>query len=482
MKLREVKILLIIFLISVLMFFPTLNLFFTHDDFFHLKISSPKNIFEFLKYFDLFSPAVTNSSYRPLSTQLFFFIGKSVFASDPLGMRVVLMLLFTAVNYLVYKISDLLLQNKKAALLAVFFYATSSTHFGRLAFLSTQEIWFALFFLLTIYFSINYITSKSAKPYFGLVVSFILSLMTKETAIVLPATMLLVYVFLYLSQGKEKVVNIKTAIISFIPISLLSLIYLYFHVFVYGLQTGDSYIWDFSPRVINTLFWYGLWSVNIPEMLVDFIGPGLSVNIGPLVYWSRYLLTTITLAGIFLALVLYSVIRVKKSSLTTTIKVFTFGSLWFVGTLSPVVFLPWHKFSFYLTIPLVGVVLAISYILTNSKIGKPVISLILASWLIGSFANILLLERTSWISQGGKTAKKVYNLLNSKYSYTSKHSILFYDEAEDAGLTWSPTDQLKTVLSNKNFFEVYFPQMTVYYQDPGNKDMERIHSRQFFEY
>jgi multisubunit Na+/H+ antiporter MnhG subunit len=314
-----------------------------------------------------------------------------------------------------------------------------------------------------------------------------LALLSKESAIITPLLIVLVSVYLKLKSSKkysfklliEEVILESKKIIPFI---ILTAGYLYFRIFHYGLASGDSYIWDFSPRVINTLFWYGLWSFNLPELLVDFIGPGININPNLFKYWSNEIIPVVILfASQIIILLIVFIKNIKKQY--NSVQLVTFGAFWFIISLLPVMFLPLHKFSFYLTIALVGVIFIIVNVLKNA--GRKVIFLFCFLWLTTSFLTLKLTENTHWITRGAQTAKRVDDYFRENEDLSEKYNkIVFVDTDKDNELPWKPTEIVKASLSDRNYFEVFHPgQFEVYY---GNENLREdayiIGARQFIGY
>src|SRR4030043_1836953 len=483
---REYKYLLLIIIIGFLLFFPSLFKFYTHDDFFLLKISNADNISDFLNFFYLKKGPEGLGMYRPLAMQMFFMLAWKIFNLNPLGLHVISYIFFFGVIYLVYILTKGLVDNKNVALLASFLYATSSTHFAHLYWLSDfQELAMTLFFLLGIWFFIKFINTKRWKPYFVSLTVFLLSLLSKESAVVFPFVLVLVYV--YFKFTNKSVISIKKFILSLTPIFLLLVVYFYFRFVYYGFPKGVSYIWDFSPRFINTLFWYGLWAFNIPEMLVDFVGPGLKINITPLLFWKNYLMVIITSIFILFTILAIKLSEFLKKSKKVDYLLLLLGIFWFFITLLPVLFLPWHKFSYYLTLPLIGLVVPISYLIyktKNFKIYAIIFSLI---WLISSFANIRLSIRSSWITKGEDIAKNVFNYIKNNEILLKGKNVVFYDNPEDDMYApWYPSQTLQTVLSDNNFINVFFPEIknVVYLREKQHNNIQTVDlpARKFVEY
>jgi len=256
----------------------------------------------------------------------------------------------------------------------------------------------------------------------------------------------------------------------------------------YGFAQGESYIWDFSVRrAVNTLGWYGLWSLNLPEMLVDYVGPGLKFNPNLFKFWSKEIIPIFVLFGLQLVLLFYAFLKsnifsFKQKKLTInyySLSITAFCAVWFVLTLLPVLFLPLHKFTFYLTLPLIGVSIIFAYLLsTNYKLLTPFLMI----WLFVSVSTLNLTSKTHWITQGAKTAKNVYEFFQVNTEKYKGKTIAFYDTQDDSSLPWSPTQTVKVVISGNNFFKVFFPQTLLAENESGYPEAEKIKSRQFLGY
>jgi hypothetical protein len=79
-----------------------------------------------------------------------------------------------------------------------------------------------LFYLGALYFTIQYSDNKSALTFTLAIISFVLSILTKELAITLPVTVLLI---IYFTKGKEALKNTSSIIISLFAILVIYFIY-----------------------------------------------------------------------------------------------------------------------------------------------------------------------------------------------------------------------------------------------------------------
>ena len=477
------------YLLGFLLFFPGLFNFYSHDDFFHYRIAEANSLKEFISFFDLTNAPFGWGYYRPLTTQVLYFLGRTVFNFNPIIMHLVAFLMFFIVVFLVFKLILALSKNNLIAYLGTLFYATSAAHFSHLYSIANQELGHAIFFLSSILAFIKFLEKKKLKYYFLSLLTFMIALTCKEFALMLPIVLVLVY--FYLIARKEIKTSFKWFVLSILSFGLVLSVYLYLHVFNYGLVEGDSYIWDFSPiKALNTLGWYGLWSLSLPKMLAgfDFISSGFSFNLSLFKSWPREVILALFLFLVFLVLLLINLIISLFNKLNRKEMILVgFSLIWFSLTLLPVLFLPWHKFTTYLTIPMIGTATIIGYLLSKSY-SRLLIILTFAVYVSLSAITLEITRRVDWISTGPRTAKKVYQYLMENYSgREEKMIIVFFDTEEDRQLLLLPSNEVKLALSGDNFFAVFFPnEIKANYgeeADPLLKDeVIRLPARQFVEF
>jgi len=102
----------LIFLLSFVLFYPSLKFFFTHDDFFLLKISRASNFGQFLNFFNIIAAPEGLGMYRPLSMQTFYMLGINVFNLNPFWLHVISFLTFFLLTYLVFKFVEKITKNQ----------------------------------------------------------------------------------------------------------------------------------------------------------------------------------------------------------------------------------------------------------------------------------------------------------------------------------------------------------------------------------
>lgn len=450
----------IIFVFSLINYIPALWIFLSHDDFFWLRVSNPKSLWEFASFFNPFVSANGFGFYRPLSSQTYFYLG-ILFDKSPFVLHLISLLAFFLLVLIVYKLSLEILKNDKAALFSAVFYATSSVNLVKI-------YWPAIFQETCVNIFLLGSTLLFMRRRYGLsLLTFVMALMSKESAVILPGLLILV-------SGRQIFKSLRPFLFSILILG----IYLYAHFFHYGVVSGDSYIWSFSPKVINTAFWYGLWSFNIPESLVDFIGPGFHMNPNLLKYFA---LDLIPVSLMSLGLIWATVVLIWRRGVE---KFLFLGLLWFLVALSPVIFLPWHKQSYELGTSLFGLCLVLGFLISKGK--KAVSVVFIVVWILTAFWSNHFTIRNHWVMTGAKEASRVYKFVSDNKLKLEGKTIIFYDTEADTRLPWLPSSQLKLDLSNQDFFRVYYPKIYARYgkdtvgMEQGN--IVKVEARQFLGY
>lgn len=469
--------------------------FYTHDDWFHFRISKANSIGEFFNFFNFTHGPDGWGYYRPLTTQVIYFLNSKLFNYSPLAMHVFAFILFFLLIFIVYKFVYLLTNNITTTKVAVTIYALSASHFPHLYSIANQELGHAIFYVSSVYFYLKYFNEIRNKKYLIFsILLFVGALVSKEMAITLPG--ILVLLLIYLHVTKKINITIKKAFLYLLPFILIWSVYIYFHVFEYGLVEGDSYLWNISPKVaINSIIWYLLWSINLPTMLVDYVGPGLNFNSNLFKYWSDEIIPIFITFGLMLSSLGVVFISVVKKLKITEYYQYIFMGLWFAIPLTPVIFLQWHKYPTYLTIPLIGLSVIIASMIVkfiNNKksgiINKIIVVVFFACFLITSKLTHDLNFKTNWLTSGAKTSKLTYDYINNNFSgYEKPIKIAFYDTQNDSDLPWSPTEQLKVALSDQNFFRVFYPgEISAVYESSESAIIDesiiKVPSRQFMGY
>ncbi len=434
----------------LLIYMPSVFVFFSADDWFHLRVANIDRFSEFINFFSFTKTAQTIAFYRPLPTQVFFFVFQKLFGLNPTPYHLFVLLCFGLSLYLINKLAVVLLNSEKKALITTLIYGFSVSNFTRLYFLSAfQEIALVLF-------SVACILTFFKKKYILSYLFFILALLSKETAVMLPV------ILLFLTWYQKKIDFRKL-----LPIALILLPYLYLRLIRFGGAAGETYIWNFSSlRTGNTLMWYSLWSLGAPELLIDYIGSGLR----PIprfftdypFWWPVILGLLITNLGLVTYLLVRNIRKIDK-------KLIGLVTL-FITSLLPVLFLPQHKFALELGLPLIWFAFGVSYLLPVK--GK-LLYLFLFIYLSFNLSMNYLTYTRHYSVGRAKIALKVYEYFFKNYPIEPKGSYFeFVNDTADYGPSWGSSKQIANSVGGSELFRVLYrdPSYSVYFEDfPGER-------------
>ena len=452
----------VLVIVGLGIYLPALPVFFSGDDWFHLRLVQIHSLTEFLNFFSFVPNAQSASFYRPLPTQLFFFVFYRLFGLNPIPYHLFALAGFAFSLYLLYKLAKVILKDDMLCGLAVLVYLFSASNFTRLYFLSAfQEIALVVFSLLVI---LAYIKKSKLT-----ILYLVLALMCKETAIVLPA------IFIVYDWSQKKLEYKK-----YIVPALVCLSYALLRFKLFGVVAGDSYIWNFSPgKFINTSSWYLFWSLGAPEFLVDYIGTGYRPVAKLFVDFPKiwpFIIAPLLLLIIFLLISLG--LKIKRINRQVIFSFFIF----FI-TLLPVLFLPQHKFALELGLPMVGFSMFLAWVMGRQKLAH----LFFLIFIIYNCYTLFLTYPRHYAVSRGEISSKVVAFLKVNYSVSPQGK--FFEFQNDTNLVskeWGQSLQIAVALSGADFFRVYYNdlQAQAYFVDfpegtPPDNQLIKISSKQF---
>jgi len=457
--------------LSILVFLPALLNFFSADDWFHLRLVQINSWQEFLNFFSFEKTDQSAAFYRPIPTQLFFFVFYKLFGLNSIFYFGFGLILFGLIIWNLIKFLEELKFKEKVIWITTLVYGLSASNFARINFVSAyQELFMGLLVLLGLKFYI--------KKNWWFVILFVLALMSKETAIIFGGLMLLID--WKLKENPFKKLKYYLAII------LLSGIYLILRMWVFKTVEGESYIWDFGlKKALNTTMWYGFWSIGIPEFMVDYVGSGLKIV--PKFFMDFGIWAKIFLGEIGILLVSILGLKITKIKLIKkNWKKFVWGILFFGISLLPVIFLPWHKFSHALTLPLIGmaVILGEIYELNKNKILK---IMFLVAFLALNLSSIYNLNQRHYSVTRGEISRKVFEYFEKNYpEYPENKNFVFVNDTSPEAKQWGSSKQIAYALSISDFFKVFYKNknIKVYYEDLDSNIPEnsiKLSSKMFLE-
>lgn len=426
------------------------NAYFFQDDWFTLQISNAKSISDF---FYFFIPRTDVIYYRPLGMQIPFFVIRRIFGINPLPFHILTFLTHAVNVILVFLLVQLLVKRDDSALLSSFFYATSSVHYTPFFWSSTYA--FVLgptaYFLSSILFLL-FLKEKKKNYYLASLAIFIFGLLTNEMLAVLPIILLL-YSFIF----KKRV-----SLVSFLPYIFL-VIMLYIARFVmFKPPTFGPYQLGVGRHLFTNIKTYFLWSYNWSEIATEQMVHLFIFNSKFLKEFPNYVF--VSLSTFFISILLFYVfplviIIYKKNKEFWRLAIF--GITWFIIGLSPVLFFPAHKFSYYLPISLVGLLFISTYLFgefvrifyQRTRSFSSVLSVILlVNWLFVSATTIDFNTEIHWVSRRAKLSRGLVG--KAKKSYKGESFIYVLPSSENK-LSLNDQDGLRVVFNNEDIVTVY---------------------------
>lgn len=363
----------LIFSISFILFYPLLFLYFVQDDFFLLTISKAYNLTDFLRFF---VPATGVVWYRPLSSQIFFFICQSLFGLNPLPYHLLMMLTHLLNIYLVFLFAREISKKENFALISSFIYGVSSVHFITLAWLSTYS------FILGPTFVLLTILCYLRKKYYKSLLFFVLGLLTSEVVIWTVIPLFIIELIYHKSR-------LSTAAFSRLPPFLLTLVVLFFvRNVLFPVEYVNAYSLVINPLVsFSLLKFYFYRTVGIPMLIKNMPNNSFKIII-------LSLSTAVILIQLFNAFF-------KRHSL----KLLLLSLIIYISFLSIFLVLPNHYSPHYLSFALIGAALFSGLtILTSNKLIQSIFIIFYFSLQV---ITIKLTYDTHWIISRAFMAKQL---------------------------------------------------------------------------
>jgi hypothetical protein len=289
--------------------------------------------------------------YRPLSHHAVGFLLFPFLDLEPAGYHIFVYMLFLANTVAVYVLAFSLMQRHVPAAVATFFFAVHTTNaFTTYDVGFLPELLYTLFYISAVIGYVRFVRKGSRTAYCLSVVSFVMSLLSKEAAITLPATLFLTHLFVSPALGSvpNRIRSALKPIAAYLAIGLVYAGYIlgYLHVQNFDLTkifrqpasvSEGSYqlVLDRTvPLNADTAF---SWAFNMPR---GWITSFRDIPDGMLTFLKAFRAVTI---GLTLFLLLQGPRRILL-----------FGLAWFCLTILPALPLVNHFLPYYLFLPLAG--------------------------------------------------------------------------------------------------------------------------------
>ena len=257
-----------LFIVTVGLFWQSINNFFIGDDFVWLKWAATSTFTDMPKYFT----DAGGFFYRPLD-KLLMLIFYSVFSFQPQGYHTVILILVFLMSLGVYDLVHELFGRKLWAFIGALLFILLPMHGENIFWISSLSIDLSSVCLLfmTILFikSMKYNNWKSPVRYVGSVVLATLSLLSYELALISP-------VLLFVSDFILNKKMTRRKLLLYIPFVILDVMYLLMRLVSHAFSMGGDYAYSlphFIPNAVgNTigyvgLFIFGQWSLPFYNIL-----------------------------------------------------------------------------------------------------------------------------------------------------------------------------------------------------------------------
>lgn len=357
---------------------------------------------------------INSNFYRPLQA-LSFIIDYSIWKLNSFGYHLTNLLLHILNSALIYLIVIIISSSSLVAFLTALMFGISPVISGVTYYIPARaDLLMAFFVLVSMLFFIKYMENKRRVHFFIFsIASFILSLLCKEMAVILPFLLVM-----ELFRNREK----KTALKTLLPYFIILLVYIFLRVTILNFIKGPNKFIDYSfPAAIP------LWK----RILTDFnvIATYIRLLLFPFdLYMQRFIRPAVKLfeINVLLPMLLIIVLAVIARKILRNNKVFLYGITWFFVCLLPVlniypvsVFL--HEMWLYL--PSIGFFIVFGVVFQD--IIKPRMGKILSTGLIVLFLAYYALFTISY----GKTWKDSISLYHNilKYKDGNPFIYLIYD-------------------------------------------------------
>jgi len=425
----------------LVIFYPSLNYYFFQDDWFVL------NRLSFSELISFFTPRSDVIYYRPIGMQMYFFLSKTIFGLKPFAFHIVAFL-FQVINiFLIFKIILKLFNDKLAAIMAAFIFATAAFHFMSLSWLALSwNIIGMTFFLIALNFYLDWKKTKNRKKLLYTTIFFVFCLGSTEFAILIPFFLITLNIFFF--SNKEKAYPKEEPLFFLIMFSAV-FIYLVSRLFLFSVPASGEYQIEISSSFFKTFFWYVLWLFNFPEelkyqiviskfYLTETIVKDAGVLLFPSLFFS---LGSMIIFGLLLILC-----KLDR-------KIYLFSLSTFILFLLPVLFLPNHTYPYYLTFSSVSLLIVLSAIIATKNRNKYLykfIFLFSIFWFMSSFFSVNISQKIHWIVSEQSLSKKALNKIREKFPRIPPNStVLIQTTNKMLKQTFFNEEALKVIYNDK---------------------------------
>ncbi|RJR30264.1 hypothetical protein C4564_00750 [Candidatus Microgenomates bacterium] len=236
----------LLWVLPAILFFPSLFYYFVQDDFYLLLISQAKTLNEFFLFF---IPLADTVWYRPLSSQVFFFVSQLIFGANPFPFHLIVLVTHLLTIWFLYKLLVAFNIAKISAKIGALFYGMHQIHTVSLSWLSAYSFILGPMFLVLFFYTVH------KKKYFVSGLYFLLGLLTTEVFVVA-----LPMLYLYERLLQQKTSKLIWVFCTLVTILLFSLRFILFPT----QQSTDLYAISLGNNLFASLKFYLFRMIGVP--------------------------------------------------------------------------------------------------------------------------------------------------------------------------------------------------------------------------
>ncbi|OGM26059.1 hypothetical protein A3D01_04835 [Candidatus Woesebacteria bacterium RIFCSPHIGHO2_02_FULL_39_13] len=486
---------LFIYAFVLILYYPVISTYFSHDDFFHFKVSLTDGSFkEFINFFGFHSFEERNIAfYRPIFREVLYNSFHRIFGLNSLPFRILSFTIHFINIFLIFKFMKMLFKNNYISYISTFFFGVTAANVAPFYYLAggIQTQGATMFILTTLILFTRYLESKKSVFMKLSFMTFLLALASHEQSAILP----ILLAGLILVNNKPK--QLFKDILKLWPFFFTVLVYIFLNIKLIGYSSGEAqYRMVFNIKTtLQTLSWYIVWALGLPETFIDFLLPGFKLNPNLMKYWGNYyriIFPSFAVATIGIGLVFFYLV-IKKGKMLIDKKLW-FLIIWFPLGILPVIFLPSHKSTHYLYPSLPAFWGTAAFLIYNSYLqirkfsvnfSKTLFALILISLITLSSVSATLGRTTYWAAARGKVAEKLIKDVKTQYPVLPKGAAVYFKNDpsypylhEDWGGT---SKQASFALNGEDGLQLLYndPTLRVFYEDLGGLPQNFINEKTY---
>lgn len=317
--------------------------------------------------------------------QLFYFIFYRLFGLNVNFYHVFQLLLHSLNSVLVFYFVRKITKKDLLAAFSAFLFSISATHFYELTWVASTFNSIALFYILLYLLTSDF---EKCKRFFIPEIFFVLSILSIETAVVLPF-LLFGFILFFRKIDKNTLFHLALQ-------SIIVGLYLTLRFVIFKIPTTDSYSLGFSSHlVVKNIIIFIMWLFNFSEPTTIHLAlKQFPVTDAWFTETFQIYPLVLSLNLIFLAIVF--VLALIKSPKKVVNKFTLFGGLWFIAALLPVLIIPKRVYPYYPFLAQIGLWIAIGSILFAFK--KNIFTyLVIFSFIATSFLTLRFLDDNHWV-------------------------------------------------------------------------------------